>query len=473
MHLNIERRLTALVGDAGKRLHTARSRNDQVATDLRLWLRDGDRRAARADRRARARAARPGRAPRRARHAGLHAPAGGAAGDLRPPPARLCRDARARPRTTARSASKSESPAARARRRSPAPASRSTASASRASSASRACARTRSTRSRTATSRSSSAPAPRSRWCTCRASPRSWCSGRARASASCACPRRYCTGSSIMPQKKNPDVPELVRGKSGRVFGALVALLTLMKAQPLAYNKDNQEDKEPLFDAVDTLKDCARGLHRAGGRPRAACRAPCAPRCSRATPPRPTSPTTWCARACRSATRTSVVARAVREAERAGVRSRRAAPREAERVSQQESTLTSRKCSRPEGSVAARKHPRRHGAGRRCAAAVARARKRLREMSASAELLAQIGKYPVVRKLGEGRDLRGLPVQRPVQPARRRDQGGVPGVASATRRAARCTGSCSSPRPSSPASCSTRTSARSTTRSPTRSCTTS
>jgi len=68
-------------------------------------------------------------------------------------------------------------------------------------------------------------------------------------------PDRFCTGSSIMPQKKNPDVPELVRGKSGRVFGHLVALLTLMKGQPLAYNKDNQEDKEPLFDTVDTLKD--------------------------------------------------------------------------------------------------------------------------------------------------------------------------------------------------------------------------
>ncbi len=64
---------------------------------------------------------------------------------------------------------------------------------------------------------------------------------------------RFCTGSSIMPQKKNPDVPELVRGKVGRVQGNLVALLTLMKGQPLAYNKDNQEDKEPLFDTVDTL----------------------------------------------------------------------------------------------------------------------------------------------------------------------------------------------------------------------------
>jgi len=68
-------------------------------------------------------------------------------------------------------------------------------------------------------------------------------------------PDRFCTGSSIMPQKKNPDVPELARGKSARVIGHVVALLTLMKAQPLAYNKDNQEDKEPLFDTVDTLKD--------------------------------------------------------------------------------------------------------------------------------------------------------------------------------------------------------------------------
>jgi len=67
-------------------------------------------------------------------------------------------------------------------------------------------------------------------------------------------PDRFCTGSSIMPQKKNPDVPELVRGKVGRVNGHLVALLTLMKSQPLAYNKDNQEDKEPLFDTVDNLR---------------------------------------------------------------------------------------------------------------------------------------------------------------------------------------------------------------------------
>jgi argininosuccinate lyase len=68
----------------------------------------------------------------------------------------------------------------------------------------------------------------------------------------------FCTGSSIMPQKKNPDVPELVRGKSGRIFGHLMGLLTLMKSQPLAYNKDNQEDKEPLFDTVDNIKGCLK-----------------------------------------------------------------------------------------------------------------------------------------------------------------------------------------------------------------------
>ncbi|MBR9909880.1 MAG: argininosuccinate lyase [Gammaproteobacteria bacterium] len=73
-------------------------------------------------------------------------------------------------------------------------------------------------------------------------------------------PDRFCTGSSIMPQKKNPDVPELVRGKTGRVNGHLISLLTLMKSQPLAYNKDNQEDKEPLFDSVDTVKDCLRAF---------------------------------------------------------------------------------------------------------------------------------------------------------------------------------------------------------------------
>jgi len=73
-------------------------------------------------------------------------------------------------------------------------------------------------------------------------------------------PDAFCTGSSIMPQKKNPDVPELVRGKSGRVAGHLMSLLMLMKSQPLAYNKDNQEDKEPLFDTADTLINSLRAF---------------------------------------------------------------------------------------------------------------------------------------------------------------------------------------------------------------------
>ncbi len=73
-------------------------------------------------------------------------------------------------------------------------------------------------------------------------------------------PDRFCTGSSIMPQKKNPDIAELVRGKTGRVYGNLMAMLTIMKSQPLAYNKDNQEDKEPLFDSIDTVIDCLRAF---------------------------------------------------------------------------------------------------------------------------------------------------------------------------------------------------------------------
>lgn len=73
-------------------------------------------------------------------------------------------------------------------------------------------------------------------------------------------PDRFCTGSSIMPQKKNPDIAELVRGKTGRVYGSLMAMLTIMKSQPLAYNKDNQEDKEPLFDSIDTVYACVKAF---------------------------------------------------------------------------------------------------------------------------------------------------------------------------------------------------------------------
>jgi len=75
-------------------------------------------------------------------------------------------------------------------------------------------------------------------------------------------PDAFCTGSSIMPQKKNPDLPELVRGKTGRVYGNLMALLTTMKGLPLTYNKDMQEDKEPLFDTVETVGDCLEVMTR-------------------------------------------------------------------------------------------------------------------------------------------------------------------------------------------------------------------
>ncbi len=106
----------------------------------------------------------------------------------------------------------------------------------------------------------------------------------------------FCTGSSIMPQKKNPDVPELVRGKTGRVYGNLMALLTTMKSLPLAYNKDMQEDKEPLFDTIDTVKGSLKifadmiremrvndGQHAQCGR-------------ARVSRPPPMWPTIWCAR---------------------------------------------------------------------------------------------------------------------------------------------------------------------------------
>jgi argininosuccinate lyase len=188
-------------------------------------------------------------------------------------------------------------------------------------------------------------------------------------------PEAYCTGSSIMPQKRNPDVPELVRGKSGRVFGALVALLALMKAQPLAYNKDNQEDKPPLFDAVDTVKECISvfiGLME-GLEP--------VPRAMRAAVLEGHATATDLAdylvrkgMAFRDAH--GVVARAVREAERAGVD---LASLSISRLKSFSSKIGPdvAKILTPEGSVAARKHP----GGTAPAAvrrAVARARKRLR-----------------------------------------------------------------------------------------------
>ncbi len=111
----------------------------------------------------------------------------------------------------------------------------------------------------------------------------------------------FCTGSSIMPQKKNPDVPELVRGKTGRVYGNLMALLTLMKSLPLAYNKDMQEDKEPLFDTIDTVKGSLKIFADMIAQMKVNGRAHARGGGHAASPPPPTWPTTWCARGCRSA----------------------------------------------------------------------------------------------------------------------------------------------------------------------------
>jgi argininosuccinate lyase len=188
-------------------------------------------------------------------------------------------------------------------------------------------------------------------------------------------PDAYSTGSSIMPQKKNPDVPELVRGKSGRVFGHLTALLTLMKAQPLAYNKDNQEDKEALFDTVDTLKDClavftglVQGLQPVPSAMRAAVLE------GHATA---TDLADYLVRKgvpFRDAH--DVVARAVREADSAGV-DLAALPLSSLRAFSNKIEADVKRILTPEGSVAARKHIG-GTAPAEVRRAVARARKRLK-----------------------------------------------------------------------------------------------
>ena len=254
VHLNIERRLTALVGEPGKRLHTARSRNDQVATDLRLWLREAidgitsllaDLRRAFAD--------------LALQHADTIMP--GFTHLQVAQPVTFGHHLLAYEAMLARDAER----LADCRRR-----------VNRLPLGSAALAGT-------------SYPIDRERvarelgfegLCTNSldaVSDRDFAIEFAAAAALImvhlsrfaeelilwSCPRygfvaladRFCTGSSIMPQKKNPDVPELARGKTARVVGHLTGLLVLMKGQPLAYNKDNQEDKEPLFDTVDTLVD--------------------------------------------------------------------------------------------------------------------------------------------------------------------------------------------------------------------------
>jgi len=254
VHFNIERRLTALVGDAGKRLHTARSRNDQVATDIRLWLREaidalvsqliGLRRALQ---------------DLASRHVDTVMP--GFTHLQVAQPVTFAHHLMAYDAMLARDVERLRD----CRKR-----------VNRLPLGSAALAGTsypidreqvaRELGFEAVTTNSLDAVADRDFAIEFAAAAALvmvhlsrfaeelvlWSSARF---GFVTLADRFCTGSSIMPQKKNPDVPELVRGKSARVIGHLAALLVLMKGQPLAYNKDNQEDKEPLFDTVDTLAD--------------------------------------------------------------------------------------------------------------------------------------------------------------------------------------------------------------------------
>jgi argininosuccinate lyase len=254
VHLNIERRLIELVGNAGKRLHTARSRNDQVATDLRLWLRDAIDEIADLMRRVQR-----ALVDQAEKHAATVMPGFTHLQVAQPVTfghhllayfemlerdrSRLadCRGRVNRLPLGAAALAGTSFPVDRARV-------------------------ARELGFEGLSENSLDAVSDRDfaiEFCACAALAMVHLSRLSEELILWTNPRfgfvtlpdRFCTGSSIMPQKKNPDVAELARGKTGRVAGDLVALLTLMKGQPLAYNKDNQEDKEPLFDAVDTLRD--------------------------------------------------------------------------------------------------------------------------------------------------------------------------------------------------------------------------
>ena len=263
VHLNIEARLTQLAGDAGKRLHTGRSRNDQVATDVRLWLRDElDAIAALLVELQRA------LVDLAARHTETILP--GFTHLQVAQPVSFGHHLLAYVEMFARDAER----IADVRRRT-----------NRLPLGAAALAGTSYALDRERVARTLGMVDESGRPCICQNSIDA-VSDRDFAIEFCAAASlamihfsrlseelvlwtsqsfgfieladRFCTGSSIMPQKKNPDVPELARGKTGRVAGHLMGLLMLMKGQPLAYNKDNQEDKEPLFDSVDTLKDTLR-----------------------------------------------------------------------------------------------------------------------------------------------------------------------------------------------------------------------
>jgi argininosuccinate lyase len=257
VHLNIEARLTKLVGDAGKRLHTGRSRNDQVATDIRLWLR-----GAIDEIQTELKSLRSGLLGLAEKHAETIMP--GFTHLQVAQPITFGHHMMAYAEMFARDADRLTD----CRKR-----------VNRLPLGSAALAGTSYPIDRERVAKTlgfdgvcqNSLDAVSDRdfaieFCSAASLAMThisrlseelilWMSPRI---GFIDLPDRFCTGSSIMPQKKNPDVPELARGKTGRVNGNLISLLTLMKGQPLAYNKDNQEDKEPLFDSADTLRDTLR-----------------------------------------------------------------------------------------------------------------------------------------------------------------------------------------------------------------------
>ncbi|OYD55871.1 argininosuccinate lyase [Thauera propionica] len=257
VHLNIEKRLTALVGDAGKRLHTGRSRNDQVATDIRLWLRDAIDQILELIREFQKNLL-------DVAEANADTPMPGFTHLQVAQPVTFGHHLMAYYEMSRRDAERF----ADCRKR-----------VNRLPLGSAALAGTSYPIDREFVAaeldfdevcfNSLDAVSDRDfaiEFCAASALLMTHLSRFSEELILWMSPRvgfidladRFCTGSSIMPQKKNPDVPELVRGKTGRVNGSLIALLTLMKGQPLAYNKDNQEDKEPLFDTADTVIDTLR-----------------------------------------------------------------------------------------------------------------------------------------------------------------------------------------------------------------------
>ena len=259
VHLNIEKRLTDLVGDAGKRLHTGRSRNDQVATDLRLWLRGEVDDIIRLLQRVQA-----ALVEQAARHAATVMP--GFTHLQVAQPVTFGHHLLAYVEMFERDRERLVDARRRINRLplGAAALAGTTFPIDRAFVAERLGFEAVAANSLDAVSDRDFAI----EFCAAAAIAMMHVSRLSEELVLWMSPRygfvrlpdRFTTGSSIMPQKKNPDVAELARGKTGRVYGSLTTLLTLMKGQPLAYNKDNQEDKEPVFDAVDTLADTLRAF---------------------------------------------------------------------------------------------------------------------------------------------------------------------------------------------------------------------